>query len=77
MQSGVQSEIASRLVVLLQGGALGKLEIAQRLGNSKRTRYLNGLVRRMLESGLIEYTIPEKPNSPLQKYRLAPGKKHA
>lgn len=77
VESGVESEIASRILELLQSDALGKLEIAQRLGKSKPTRYLNDLVRKMLETGLIEYTIPEKPNSRLQKYRLAPGQKRA
>ena len=75
VESGVESEIANRILELLQSDALGKLEIAQRLGKSKPTRYLNDLVRKMLETGLIEYTIPEKPNSRLQKYRLAPKQK--
>jgi hypothetical protein len=28
------------------------------------------MVRELLSKGLIEYTIPEKPNSRMQKYRL-------
>ena len=74
-ESGLGSEIANRILELLRTGVLGKQEIAQRLGKSKPTRYLNDLVRKMLEAGLIEYTLPEKPNSRLQKYRLAPGRK--
>ncbi len=49
---------------------LGKKEMAKRLGKTKPTRYLNDLVRKMVANGLIEFTIPGKPTSRLQKYRL-------
>jgi len=61
--------MANRILELLQGDALGKQEIAQKLGKSKPTRYLDELVKKMLADGLIEFTLPEKPNSRLQKYR--------
>ena len=69
-ESGVESELANRIFELLQGGVFSKLEIAQKLGKFKPTRYLNDLVGKMLEVGLIEYTIADKPNSRLQQYRL-------
>jgi ATP-dependent DNA helicase RecG len=55
---------------MLRSTTLGKKDLALRLGKSKPSRYLNDLVRKMLHVGLIEYTIPEKPNSRLQRYRL-------
>jgi ATP-dependent DNA helicase RecG len=60
---------ASILNDLLQG-ALGKKDMAERLGKPKPTRYLNDLVHKLAADKLIEYTIPDKPNSRLQKYRL-------
>jgi ATP-dependent DNA helicase RecG len=44
--------------------------MAKRLGKAKPSRYLNDLVRKMAANGLIEFTIPDKPTSRLQKYRL-------
>jgi ATP-dependent DNA helicase RecG len=67
------------LVILnnLQQATLGKKEIAERLGKTRPTRYLNDLVRKMVVDGIIEFTITEKPNSRLQKYRLTDkGKKY-
>jgi len=46
-----------------------KLHIDE-LGKAKPTRYLNDLMRKHVEKGFAEYTIPEKPKSRLQKYRL-------
>jgi hypothetical protein len=34
---------------------------------------LNAVVRELLRQGRIAYTIPEKPQSRLQRYRLAAG----
>ena len=73
-QLGVQSGAQSRMAVLILGGlkkaVMGKAEVAEMLGKSGRTRYLNDLMKKILDSGFVEYTIPDKPNSRLQKYRL-------
>jgi ATP-dependent DNA helicase RecG len=69
--------MAQRILGLIQQQPYGKQEIARQLGKAGRTRYLNELVRRMMEANWIEYTIPHKPNSRLQKYRLTDkGRKH-
>ncbi|MBI4765252.1 MAG: ATP-dependent DNA helicase [Deltaproteobacteria bacterium] len=58
------------ILVVLGSAILGKKDLALRLGKSKPNRYLNNLVSKMVHEGLIEYTIPDKPNSRLQKYRI-------
>ena len=68
--SGVESEMATSILNALQNGVLGEKEVAQHLGKVQPTRYLNDLVRKLVTAKLIEYTIPDKPTSRLQKYRL-------
>lgn len=70
VQSGVQSEMAISVLQALVSSPIGKSEIAKALGKSGRTRYLNDLMKRLLSDELVEYTLPAKPNSRLQKYRL-------
>jgi hypothetical protein len=41
------------------------------LGLSDRKSFRERLLRPALQAGLIEMTLPDKPNSRLQKYRLA------
>ena len=72
VESGVESGMVRQILSLLDQDTLSKAEIARNLGKSKPTRYLNELVASLLRSGLLERTIPEKPNSRLQKYRLTP-----
>jgi ATP-dependent DNA helicase RecG len=55
---------------LLKVHPLSKAEIAKALGKKKTTRYLNDLMKKLIVQQRVEYTIPDKPNSRLQKYRL-------
>ena len=55
---------------LLEEGDLGRKEIASEFNISPRSGYIKRFLAELTEDGLIELTIPEKPNSRLQKYRL-------
>ena len=46
-------------------------------GKTNRTRFRNQEIKPLLEAGWLAMTIPDKPNSRLQKYRLtAKGQAH-
>lgn len=55
---------------LLEEGDLGRKEIASEFNISPRAGFIKRFLAELTEDGLIELTIPEKPNSRLQKYRL-------
>jgi ATP-dependent DNA helicase RecG len=59
-----------RVLAVLKNGPLSKGQISDQLGQKEISGYLNKLIRLLLSDQTIEYTIPEKPNSRLQKYRL-------
>jgi ATP-dependent DNA helicase RecG len=61
---------------LLSNGPLSKSSLSTGLGQKEVSGQLNKVIRLLLANEAIEYTIPEKPKSRLQKYQLAPkGKK--
>jgi len=62
--------MTARILASLEDGPLSKSEISNRLGQKTVSGHLNKVMRLLLADKLVEYIIPEKPNSRLQKYRL-------
>jgi ATP-dependent DNA helicase RecG len=60
-----------RVLGLLEKGPLSKAALSTGLGQKKVSGQLNKVIRLLLANGNIEYTIPGKPNSRLQNYRLS------
>ena len=64
-----------RVLRLLESEPLSKAGLSAGLGQKEVSGQLNKVVRVLLTDRTIEYTIPDKPNSRMQKYRLtAKGK---
>ncbi len=63
--------MAARVLELLKSVPMSKTELSKNLGQKTVSGQLNEVVRQLVKEQLIEYTLPEKPRSRLQKYRLA------
>ena len=46
------------------------LELMNAVGRKNRSKFRDQFLKPLLEMGFIEMTIPDKPNSRLQKYRV-------
>lgn len=68
-QSGAQS---SRVINALLQGPLSANALANALELSSKTGALKRTLNELLSECLIEYTLPDKPTSRMQKYRLTP-----
>lgn len=70
-QSATQStDPVHRLVMALGAGELSAHELRNVLGIRHRHTFRQNYLRPAFRHGMIELTIPDKPNSRLQKYRL-------
>jgi len=70
-QSVTQSdENIKRLIQAVGTGEFSPKVLRQKLGISHRTFFRNNYLNLALESGWLEPTIPDKPTSRNQKYRL-------
>jgi ATP-dependent DNA helicase RecG len=58
------------VLALLEVSESSSAEIARKLGKSGVTGALKRTLRRLLADDLVGQTIPDKPQSRLQKYRL-------
>ena len=66
----VTPAVATLMRLLDARGALGNAEIRAQLGLRDRTHLREHYISPALAADVIEMTIPEKPHSRLQKYRL-------
>jgi ATP-dependent DNA helicase RecG len=74
-QARVRSEsalepTAARILQILTRGALSRTAISKALGHTQISGGLKRAIKTLMDEGLIEYTVPEKPNSRLQRYQL-------
>ena len=70
-------DLKSRVINLLAEGLMSKSELSKKLGQKKISHQLNKVVRDLRNDLMIEYTLPDKPTSRLQKYRLTDKGKSA
>ena len=76
VESRPESDLELRILDILQESPKSKSEIARSLGHKSISGAMKRAIATLLKNGLIAYTLPEKPQSRLQKYRLTQGKKH-
>jgi len=70
LESRLESRLAARLMLLLAQVEAGKRELAHQLGHQSVSGELHKQIRRLLDAEFIAMTLPDKPNSRLQQYRL-------
>lgn len=70
LESRLGSALAAKVVLAIREHPLGKASIAPILGHKTVSGELHKQIKRLVDADYIEPTIPNKPNSPLQKYRL-------
>jgi len=70
--TGVTTEVTNEIIRLLYAckGEITRAELKKTLKLKNDEHFRKAYIKPALESGFIEMTIPEKPNSRLQKYRL-------
>ncbi len=62
--------IEEEVINLLLKGPLSKAEIAKLLGHQHISGGLKKTFHSLINQGVIAYTIPDKPSSKIQKYKL-------
>jgi ATP-dependent DNA helicase RecG len=70
LESRLESQLAAKVLLRLQTGEAGKSVLAEHLGHRTVSGELKKQIKRLLDFDLIEMTIPDKPRSSKQRYRL-------
>jgi len=65
-----KSSIEEEIINLLRKGPLSKAEISHQLGHKGLSGGLKKVFQNLIDQAIITYTIPDKPRSRSQKYKL-------
>ena len=66
----LRGDLKLKVLNLLADRVMSRSELSNELGHKKASGQLYNVVRELLDEQMIEYTLPEKPRSPRQQYRL-------
>lgn len=66
----LRQTVDTKILSALARGESSRKQLSVVLGVSIQAGWFKKTLQRMLEDGLVEYSIPDKPQSRLQKYRL-------
>lgn len=61
-----------RLLHILERNPLSASDLMQRLDMSHRLTFRKNYLHPTINKGLVDMTIPDKPNSRMRKYRITP-----
>ncbi len=70
----VEAQVDRDILVVCSKHPLSSSEIASALGHKKLSGNVRKALSRLKQAGLLEFTIPDKPKSKLQKHRLTTTK---
>ena len=70
LESQLESALKARIVMALCNGPLGKKALSRQLGQRVVSGPLHQALRDLIGDEWIAYTLPDKPNSRLQRYQL-------
>lgn len=62
--------LKDRILALLKANALPVSLLSKQLGQKRVSGQLKIVLKKLISDSLIEFTIPDKPNSRLQRYRF-------
>lgn len=72
VEAQVEAQVDLDILEACSHQPLSSAEIASALGHKQLSGNLRKAIPRLRAAGLLEYTIPERPTSRLQKYRITP-----
>ncbi len=72
IDEGTKKGLSSDHLIILKNcnAESSAIELMKILKRTNKTKFKDAIIKPLIENGFLELTIPEKPKSPNQKYRL-------
>jgi ATP-dependent DNA helicase RecG len=73
VQAEITDEVRRLLALLAEQGPVGRVAAQVAMGLRSRANFLQRYMEPALRGGLVEMTVPDHPNSRVQRYRITPA----